>query len=437
MTVDEKYLTDWSGLRRGSPRIIEKPQSTAEISTILKKCYQLKQAVTIQGGLTGLAGGGVPATGDVVINLERMNQIESLDELEGIMVVQAGATLEQVQQAADSAGWFFPVDLGARGSCQVGGNASTNAGGERVLRYGTMRDSILGLEVALPNGTILNSMTQLVKNSTGIDLKHMFIGSEGTLGVITRLVLKLQPRPGKATAALLDIQSIEQVPVILRDLKMNLGPLLTAYEFMSKEFFDFALINSHRKLPIDLQCPWRVLVEVTDVAGIDASDLLQNRLMGLIEQELVADVLMSQSEKDRLDFWSIRQAIPEILTKLRPSVNFDIGLPWKHIPGYIEKIQNNLNVMAPQAQHLFFGHLGDNNIHLITGPHPLDQHEQIEADVYEELGKLEGTISAEHGIGFIKKPFLHITRDQSQLELVKQIKTCIDPLNLLNPGRII
>lgn len=436
MPTDDKYLSDWSGLRRGLPQAVQRPRSTEELAEVIKHCHQRRQTVTVQGGLTGLAGGGVPGDGDVVVNLERMNRIELLDELEGLMVVQAGATLEQVQQAASAAGWFFPVDLGSRGSCQVGGNAATNAGGERVLRYGTMRDSILGLEAVLPDGSILDSMTQLVKNSTGLDLKHLFIGSEGTLGVITRLVLKLQPRPGNSTTALVDIPELGHVPLVLKELKSSLGPLLTAYEFMSKAFFDFALHSAHLGQPFRLQAPWKVLIEVADIAEFDAGQALQARLMQMLEARLVDDVLVSQSEKDRLNFWSIRQAVPEMLTQLRPSVNFDIGLPWKHIAPFIANIQKVLQSLAPNAQHLFFGHLGDNNIHLITGPHPHELHETVEATVYAALQGLNGTVSAEHGVGFIKKPFLHITRDASQMALCRRIKACIDPDRLLNPDRI-
>jgi FAD/FMN-containing dehydrogenase len=192
--IDPKYLRDWSGLARGTPAELHRPRDTAEVALLVRRCNDEGRKVTVQGGLTGLAGGAVPAEGDVVLNMERMNAIEQVDDLEGIMIVQAGATLEQVQAAAERAGWYFPVDLGARGSCQVGGNAATNAGGDRVLRYGTMRDSVLGLEAVLADGTVLDSMTRLVKNSAGLDLRFLFIGSEGTLGVITRLVLKLHTK---------------------------------------------------------------------------------------------------------------------------------------------------------------------------------------------------------------------------------------------------
>jgi len=436
MNIDEKYLKDWSGLTRGIPAQVHRPRSTAEVVQTVRACVAAGQVMTVQGGLTGLAGGAVPDTGDAVINLERMNAVEEVDALEGVMVVQAGVTLEEVQRVAEQAGWHFPVDLGARGSCQVGGNASTNAGGERVLRYGTMRENILGLEAVLPDGSVLNAMNRLVKNSAGPDMKHLFIGAEGTLGIITRLVLKLQPMPGKATCALVEMTALEQVPELLRHLRKTLGPMLTAYEFMSAEFVEHALrASGHRGLP-GMQAPWKVLLEVSDLAGIDAGELLQSVLADLMEAGRVAHVLVSQSEQDRQDFWSIRRAIPAMMGPLKPVLNFDIGVPWKHMTAYIENVTGLLHARCPDAHHLIFGHLGDNNLHLMSGPHP-DQHEDIEAMVYGALAGLDGTISAEHGVGFVKKSYLGITRSPAEIALIRQIKQALDPQGLLNPGRIL
>lgn len=436
MSIDAKYLSDWSGLTRGRPDELHRPRTTAEVAAIVTSCADRGQTVTVQGGLTGLAGGAVPGSSDVVINLERLNSIEELDALEGVMVVQAGTTLEQVQRAAEAAGWCFAVDLGARGSCQVGGNASTNAGGERVLRYGTMRENILGLEAVLPDGTVLNAMNCLVKNSAGPDLKHLFIGAEGTLGIITRLVLKLQPPPGKSTCALVDLAELTDVTALLKQLRQSLGPLLTAYEFMSTEFVVLARTLTGKPSLPGMEAPWKVLVEVSDVAGMDAGNILQASLLQMMESGQISNALVSQSEQDRQDFWSIRHAIPEILTHLKPTINFDIGLPWKHMGGYIEDVSSHLHAHYSEARHLFFGHLGDNNLHLITGPHD-DNHEAVEEAVYGALAGLNGTISAEHGIGFLKKPFLHHVRSNEQLQLIRKIKECIDPKGVLNPGRII
>jgi len=219
MNIEERYLKDWSGLTRGVPCVVHRPVTTDEVAALVRHADQQGLKITIQGGLTGVAGGAVPADGDVVINMERMNRIESIDAVEGVMQVQAGATLQQVQEAAAEAGWFFPVDLGARGSCQVGGNAATNAGGSQVVRYGTMRDSVLGLEAVLPDGSVVTSLTRLVKNSSGLDLRFLFIGSEGTLGVITRLTLRLQPDPGAPATALVQVPDTQSMALLLRQLK--------------------------------------------------------------------------------------------------------------------------------------------------------------------------------------------------------------------------
>lgn len=437
MEIDSRYLADWSGLTRGSPMEVLCPQDTAGVAAVVRRCAATGTRMTVQGGLTGLAGGGVPADGDVVVNLERMNAIEALDDLEGIMVVQAGATLEQVQNAAREAGWFFPVDLGARGSCQIGGNAATNAGGDRVLRYGTMRDSILGIEAVMPDGTVLDSMTRLVKNSSGLDLRFLFIGAEGTLGIITRLVLKLQPAPGPSVTAFAAAADLPSVALLLKYLKTNLGPVLQAYEFMSEAFVADAVRIGGARRPLECRAPWYVLLEAAGSTGQDVSDAVEGVLGQAIEQGLVTDCAVAGSLSDAHDFWRLRQCIPELLTHLKPTINFDVGLPWSETTAYIERVNAQLAARYPDATHLFFGHLGDNNIHLMTGPHPAQDHEDVEQIVYGELQGRNGTLSAEHGIGFLKKPFLDMTRNESQLALLRKLKAALDPNELMNPGRVL
>ncbi|MCW5658338.1 MAG: FAD-binding oxidoreductase [Burkholderiaceae bacterium] len=435
--IDPKYLSDWSGLVRGTPAELHRPRDTAEVAELVRRCNDERRKITVQGGLTGLAGGAVPADGDVVLNLERMNAIELIDELEGIMIVQAGATLEQVQAQADRVGWYFPVDLGARGTCQVGGNAATNAGGDRVLRYGTMRDSVLGLEAVLPDGSVLDSTTRLVKNSSGLDLRFLFIGSEGTLGVITRLVLKLQPMPGPAVTSLVALPDLPSVAKLLRELKRTMGALLSAYEFMSKQFIDQAVTLCGLRCPVDASAPWFVLMEARGAAGQQVEDAVQGALEQALEAGLINDCAVAASLADGEDFWRIRQSIPELLTHLKPTINFDVGLPWSQTTGFIERVGASLEARYPQAQHLFFGHLGDNNIHLMTGPHAPQEHNAVENIVYAELAGRHGTVSAEHGIGFIKKPYLHHTRSPSEVALLKRLKDVLDPRQTLNPGRVI
>jgi FAD/FMN-containing dehydrogenase len=435
--VDERYLHDWSGLTRGVPSVVHRPTTTDEVADLVRDADRHGRKITIQGGLTGLAGGAVPADGDVVINLERMNNIESIDAVEGVMQVQAGATLQQVQEAALEAGWFFPVDMGARGSCQVGGNAATNAGGTQVVRYGTMRDSVLGLEAVMPDGSVVTSLTRLVKNSAGLDLRFLFIGSEGTLGVITRLTLRLQPDPGAPATALVQVPDTQSMALLLRHLKKTLGPQLSAYEFMSAQFLERASKLAGVPLPLPGNAPWSVLIQASGLAGMDPQAALENALEGALEAELISDCAVAASLSDAQKFWRLRECIPELLTALKPTVNFDCGLPWAEMPTYVAEVEATLKQKYPDATHLFMGHLGDNNIHILTGPHAQSEWLGVEEIVYSALRGRQGTISAEHGIGFLKKPFLGYTRSDGEIALLKRLKRALDPNDTLNPGRIV
>jgi len=437
MTVDARYLKDWSGLTRGVPAEVHRPTTTDEVAALVRDADQRGRKITIQGGLTGLAGGAVPDDGDVVINMERMNRIESIDEVEGIMQVQAGATLQQVQEAAADAGWFFPLDLGARGTCQVGGNAATNAGGTQVVRYGTMRDSVLGLEAVLPDGSVVTSLTRLVKNSSGLDLRYLFIGSEGTLGVITRLILRLQPDPGAPATALVHVPDTASMALLLRHLKKTLGPQLTAYEFMSAQFLLRATALTGVSLPLSGDAPWSVLIQASGLAGMDAQVALESALEQALEAGTISDCAVASSLSDAQKFWRLRECIPELLTALKPTVNFDCGLPWTEMSGFVTEVEAALNQKYPDAAHLFLGHLGDNNVHILTGPHDPGEWLHVEELVYSALRGRQGTISAEHGIGFLKKPFLGYTRSEGEIALLKRVKHALDPNNTLNPGRVV
>lgn len=437
--IDPRFLADWSGLRGGRPREVLRPTSTAEVSAILQRCHAQGQRVTIQGGLTGVAGGAVPDAGDVVVNLERMNRIESLDEVEGVMQVQAGATLQSVQEAAAAAGWQFAVDLGARGSCQVGGNASTNAGGTRVLRFGTMRDQVLGVEAVLPDGTVVESLGRLIKNSTGLEARHLFVGTEGTLGVITRLTLRLHPPMGEPQAAWVSAARFEQLPALLRRLRQGLGSSLCAFEFMSGDFVTLASQLSGTAPPLP-DAPWHVLVEVAGEphAGANAlAEALQVRLADAVEAGEIEDAAVATSLAQREAFWRLREAIPEVLTHLKPPGTYDVGLPWRETGPYVQEVDAALRAALPEARHLFLGHLGDNNLHLICGPLDAAQHAECDRIVYQALRGRSGTVSAEHGVGRLKKDVLSITRSENELALARRIKAALDPTGILNAGRLL
>ncbi len=435
--IDERFLSDWSGLRLGRPLEVHRPRSTDEVCALVRRCREEGLAITVQGGMTGVAGGAVPSDGDVVINLERMNAIEDIDALEGVMQVQAGATLQQVQEAAAAAGWMFAVDLGARGSCHVGGNAATNAGGVRVIRYGTMRDSVLGVEAVLADGTVVSSLSRLIKNSTGFDPRFLFVGTEGTLGIITKLTLRLHPPMGQVATAWVAAAEFEALPRLLRALKRTLGPALCAFEFMSDRYVRTACGLVGAKAPIQADGTWHVLIEAAGSAGQPMEEALQEALTHAIEIGELSDCAVAASEAHREAFWRIREAIPEVLTHLKPAATLDIGLPWARTAEYLETVDSELQRRLPDAAHLFLGHLGDNNLHLISGPVDEAGLHLVDEIAYEALRGCGGTVSAEHGVGQLKKNYLSVSRSAVEIQLMKTLKQALDPPGMLNPGRIV
>ncbi len=436
-TIDDRYLSDWSGWVGGAPAELHRPRDTAEVAAIVGRCAAEGRRITVQGGMTGLAGGAVPDAGDTVINLERMNDIEEIDALEGVMQVQAGATLQAVQEAAVAAGWQFAVDLGARGSCQVGGNASTNAGGTRVLRYGTMRDSVLGVEAVLADGTVVDSLSRLVKNSSGLDPRFLFVGSEGTLGIITRLVLRLQPPTGQPSAAWVALDRFDALPQLLRALRRRLGSTLQAFEFMSGRFVDLAASLTGQSAPLGSAARWHVLVEAAGMPGTSMDESLQDVLAEAIEAGDVMDAAFAASETHRAAFWRLRESIPEVISHLKPIAPLDVSIPWSQTETWMNEVQAELQRALPQAEHLFLGHLGDNNVHLISGPVDAQGLHRVDEIAYEALRGRGASISAEHGIGRMKKPWLGATRTPGELALMRRLKRAMDPRGILNPGRII
>ncbi len=437
LEIDERFLSDWSGLKVGRPCEVHRPRTTEEVAELVRRCRAEGVSITVQGGMTGLAGGAVPSEGDVVINLERMNTIEEVDALEGVMLVQAGATLQQVQEAAAAAGWMFAVDLGARGSCHIGGNAATNAGGIRVIRYGTMRDSVLGVEAVLPDGSVVSSLTRLVKNSTGLDPRFLFIGTEGTLGIITRLTLRLHPPMGQIAAAWVAAPEFEALPRLLRSLKRTLGSALCAFEFMSDRYVATACGLTGGKAPVQAEGAWHVLIEVAGAAGQPMEEALQEALAHAIETGELNDCAVAATEAHREAFWRIREAIPEVLTQLKPATALDIGLPWARMAEYLNTVDAELQAHLPDAEHLFLGHLGDNNLHIISGPVDEAGVHIVDEIAYGALRGCNGTVSAEHGVGRLKKDYLSTSRSREEIELMRRLKYALDPTSVLNPGRII
>ncbi len=433
-----RYLQDDSGLvASGPPALVLRPRSTAEVAAIVRACQRERRQLTIQGGRTGLAGGAVPDPGDVVLCLELMNQVEALDDVSGTVTVQAGMVLAALCDHVEAHDWYFPMDCGARASCQIGGNIATNVGGNRVLRYGTMRELVMGLEVVLADGTVLTMMNRGLKNNTGLDLKHLFIGSEGTLGIVTRAVLRLFPKPLQRHSALVALADFEQLTALLKDARARL-PTLSSFEVMWRNYLQAAAQTLKCREPFDGAYPLCVLLEVE---SCQAHDDERVALHALLEERLASgralDAILPHSQEQAARLWHLRDAIGEILHGMAPYVAFDVGIPLQALPGFMARACDRLDARWPQARKLLFGHLGDGNLHLSTGPHPEAELTEVEALVYQEVERVGGSISAEHGIGRIKKPFLGHSRSAAELALMRATRQLLDPADRLNRGRIL
>ncbi|WP_345816118.1 FAD-binding oxidoreductase [Paraburkholderia sp. PREW-6R] len=433
----EAHAGDWSDAPRHRPSILLTPRTPADVAHALGVLTKLRQKVVVQGGLTGLAGGATPQPGEVAMSLAKLNAIEDFDRIGGTITVQAGLALEQLQQHVEAEGWFFPLDLGARGSCQIGGNAATNAGGNRVVRFGVMRDLILGMEVALADGTVLTMMNKVTKNTTGIDLKQLFIGSEGILGVITRLVLKLEPKPTVSNTALCALGSFEAATRLLKELRRRL-PALSSFELMWDDFMSAAMRTGGLKAPFATRSPVYVLVETLGASEESERRALEEVLAFALENDIVDDVIVAQSIEHARQLWAYRETVGELLSHLKPHAAFDVGLPMIETDRFVTAMKEILSARFPQQTHLFFGHLGDGNLHLLSGPYAdaAAMHE-VERIVYEGVQAAGGCISAEHGIGVVKQEFLHLSRSSAETELMRKLKGLLDPCGILNDSRVI
>lgn len=433
--VCARHAGDWSEIPNLQPDMVVFPATCGQVAQILAACDAVGQPVVIQGGLTGLAGGATPKPQELVISLSKMNEIERVDSLGGVVRVQAGVTLQALQEHLHPLGWAFPLDLGARGSCQLGGNAATNAGGNRVIRYGTMRPQVLGLEVVLPDGTILDMLDQTTKNTTGIDLKQLFIGAEGTLGVITRLVLKLSPLPKATQTIMCALASFSDAAVFLKELRAAF-PGLSAYELMWDEFMTAACEACSSSFPFSERYPLYALVEVQGGDESHDRQALESFLGSALENEWIADAILANSIADTVKLWAQRESVSELLSLYKPCLAFDVGVPMSATGELVQELENRLSELYPNARHLFFGHLGDGNLHLLSGPYSDADRHSAEELVYQLVAQAGGCVSAEHGIGVLKRPYLHFSRDGVQIEIMRRIKECLDPGNILNQGRV-
>jgi FAD/FMN-containing dehydrogenase len=430
---------DWTHQQPMRSALLLRPSSTDEVSTALALCHAAGQPVITHGGLTGLVHGADTAPSDVVLSLERMRAVESIDAVQRVAVVQAGVTLQQLQEAVDRQGLAFPLDLGARGSATLGGNAATNAGGNRVLRFGMTRDMVLGLEAVLADGTVIPAMNRLIKNNAGYDLKQMFIGSEGTLGVISRLVLRLREKAAHQDVAFVAVPDFDALTALLRHMDRALAGGLSAFEVMWPDFY--ALVTtppSRGRPPVPHGSPFYVLIE--SLGGDAAADggRFQSTLEQAAEDGLVADAVIAKSQSERAALWALRDDVMQTVRWGLPYV-FDVSLPIADMQRYVEDVGAVLRARWPDVRAFVFGHLGDGNLHLVISPDglPADARTAVERIVYAPLQELGGSISAEHGIGLEKKPWLPVSRSQAEIALMRALKQAMDPKGILNPGRVI
>ena len=420
---------------------IIRPQNTDQVSSILELCNSNRQAIVPQGGMTGLVKAGMPDSSEIAVSLERMNSILEVDFDTATITVEAGVTLQDAQEAADAHGLMLPLDLGARGSATIGGNLSTNAGGNRVIRYGMTRDMVLGIEAVLADGTILSSLNKVLKNNAGYDLKQLFIGGEGTLGIITKAVLRLRPKPKSENTAFISVNGFDNVVKLLRSLEVSLSGTLSAYEVMWESAYKVLTgDHSHNTKPFPLGPSHFVLVEALGGDPIRDKDRFEIALGEALQAGLASDALVAQSETERKSFWNIRDDIPAIRSAFRDGgvITFDISVPVSQMEEYLNIVENELKATWPNVYFYIFGHLGDSNLHLGVhiGAETENNRRDIEEIVFNRLTGRGGSISAEHGIGLVKRNFIELSRSPEELALMRRLKIALDPENILNPGKI-
>lgn len=415
------------------------PRTTEHVSRVLRYCNEHGIAVQPQGGLTGLAGGAVPVGPCVIVSLERMRAIKELDATAGTITVEAGVAMETVQKAADAADLFFPLDLGGRGSCQIGGNISTNAGGNRVLRYGMARDLVLGVEAVLADGTVIDALRKVIKNNSGYDIRQLFIGAEGTLGVVTAVVLRLFPKPRSNNTGICAVNDYPAVLELLKRARSGFGATLSAFEVMWPDFYQMGTVGLGRKPPLEMGHGVYVLIETLGTDP-DADQARYETVIGeAVEAGLVKDAVIAQSQREATELWAVRDSPGEWPKAGHwPQLGFDVSVPTGEIGPLAEEIAAELKQRWPALKSVFFGHVADGNLHVSVRMSGHDVPElDIENAVYGIVAQRRGSISAEHGIGSLKIPFLHYSRSEAEIALMRAIKRAMDPKGILNPGKVL
>ena len=443
---EPRYLQEQRGKYQGRAGAVARPRSTEDVATIVKACAQTRVAVVPYGGGTGLVGGQIAIEGPLplVISLERMNAIRGIFPAENVITVEAGAILQDIQMAAGQADRLFPLSLAAQGSCQIGGNLSTNAGGLNVLRYGNARDLCLGMEAVLPNGEVWNGLTRLRKDNTGYDLKNLLIGAEGSLGIITAASLKLFARPQAEGTAILVVPSASAALDVLAMLRAQIGEAVSAFELLHHQGLSFLQETMPDvRLPFSTIPEWAVLVDVGLGLGQDPHDALETLFVSASEKGLVSDGVIAQSETQRAELWAIRESIPLANKKIGSVVSHDISVPISSIPEFIEEGAQEIAKLGPFRINSF-GHLGDGNLHYNVFPpkgRSRDEFAEIapnvKATVHDLVARYQGSFSAEHGVGRMKTGDMRRYGDPTKLATMKAIKSAMDPNGIMNPGAMI
>jgi len=446
-----KLCRDWLGKYHGDSKIALRPRNVEQVSKILSYCNEKRLAVVPQGGNTGLVGGSVPIHDEIVLNLSSMNSIHGFDPLSGVITCDSGCILEDLEIYLEALGHTVPLDLGAKGSCQIGGNLSSNAGGLRFMRYGSLHGNVLGIEVVLADGRIVDLMNKLRKDNTGYDMKHMFIGSEGTLGIITKVAFLCPALSSSVNLGYFSCGSFEKATEVLKLAKVKLGEILSAFEFLDEESINLAcakLENVRNPLPNTSTTPFALIIETRGSNDTHDKEKFDDFMESCISKELLDDGIVAQDMSQVNDVWRLREGVTEALRIRGATYKYDVSIPISQMYDLVPETRVRLesafpgNISGDPDEKILvvgYGHMGDGNLHLnISAPDFSEDIAQVlEPWVYEKVASMEGSISAEHGIGFMKAKALSTTKDKFALALMRQLKCTLDPNGILNPYKVL
>jgi D-lactate dehydrogenase (cytochrome) len=439
------HLVEGRGLYHGRTAMLLRPGSVAEVAAILKLANETQTPLVPQGGNTGLVGGQIPLDGELIVSLTRLDKIREVDPDSNAMICEAGVVLQRAQEAAAAVDRLFPLSLGAEGSCTIGGNLSTNAGGTGALAYGIARDLVLGLEVVLADGRVMNLLSKLKKNNTGYDLRHVFIGAEGTLGIITAAALKMFPRPRAVETAFIGLPSPAAAVKLLNLAQARAGGTVTSFELIIRDVIEFAIKHGHGiRDPLATKHPWYVLMEVSSQNSEGLRDSMEQVLAEAAEQGLITDATIAANLDQTKAFWHLRHMLPEVQKPEGGSIKHDVSVPVAAVPDFLAEASAAAQALIPGSRPVPFGHLGDGNMHFnISQPVGADQAQfiarwgEMNAVVDKVVLKHGGSISAEHGIGKLKRDTLPKVKDPVAMELMRGLKRMLDPNGILNPGKVV